>query len=306
MDIPRDELHRERRVIDQANAEAMRHQATVLAAAFEDDDTASAGDKAGLLLGGLARRRFLTIGGFSVATAAVLAACGTSSSTTAVPQAGETPVTTALPTRNYNDVVLLRTAASLERNAIAAYAAAIPLLSGATKAAAETFSDHHEAHALALDEQTKKLGGEAYTKPNPVVDERVLQPALLLVKTDVDALWLAHALEEVAAHTYQTVVPLLSLPALRQAIMSIGSVEARHATVLAKVLGAALTPVGAGLAAAGPPTTAPPTTTAPASGVAAPPLYLLPGSFEPVTASQTHLSGQTLTIAPLGPNSFMY
>lgn len=306
MDFSNDELRRERRAIDQANAEAMRAQATVLAAAFEDDDETSAGDRAELLLGGLARRRFLTVGGFSVAAAAVLAACGTSSSGTAVPQAGETPVTTALPTRTYNDVVLLRTAASLERSAIAAYTAAITLLSGATKAAAETFADHHEAHALALDEQTKKLGGEPYTKANPVVDERVLQPALTLVKTDVDALWLAHALEDVAAHTYQTVVPLLSKPVLRQAIMSIGSVEARHATVLAKVLGASLTPIGVGIPAAGPSTTVPPTTAAPTTGVAAPTLYLLPGSFEPVGASPVHLSGETSSIAPLGPNSFMY
>ncbi len=306
MDISRDELNRERRAIDQANTEAMRSHASVLAAAFEDDDAASADDKATLLLGGLARRRFLTIGGFSVATAAVLAACGKKAAPEAVPQAGQTPVTTALVTRNYNDVVLLRTAASLERNAIAAYGAAATFLSGATKAAAETFREHHEAHAVALDDQTKKLGGEPFAKANPVVDERVIQPALKLVQTDVDALWLAHALEEVAAHTYQTVVPLLSLPSLRQAIMSIGSVEARHATVLAKVLGAALAPTGVGIPAAGPSTVAPATTTAPASGVAAPPLYLLPGSFEPVAASLVHLSGQTLSVAPLGPNSFIY
>lgn len=306
MDFSNDELRRERRAIDRANDAALRAQATVLSAAFEDEGETSADDRAQLLLGGLARRRFLTVGGFSVAAAAVLAACGGGSADTNVPQAGQTPVTTGLPTRNYNDVVLLRTAASLERNAVAAYGAAVGLLSGATKAAAETFAEHHEAHALALDDQTKKLGGQAYTQPNPVVDERVLKPALANVKTDVDALWLAHALEEVAAHTYQTVVPLLSKPALRQAIMAIGSVEARHATVLAKVLGASLAPTGTGLNAAGPTTTAPATTAAPAAGVAAPPLYLLPGSFEPVSASQVWIGGQTASIAPLGPNSFMY
>lgn len=306
MDFSRDELNRERRAIDKANAEAMRAQATLLSAAFEDDNGTTAEHKAELLLGGLARRRFLTIGGISVATAAVLAACGPGNLDTAVPQSGEAPTTTGLPTRNYSDVVLLRTAASLERNAIAAYGAAAGLLSGATKAAAETFQAHHEAHALALDEQTEKLGGEPYTQPNPVVDERVLKPALTLVKTDVDALWLAHALESVAAHTYQTVVPLLSLPALRQAIMSIGSIEARHATVLAKVLGAKPFPALSSLPAAGPTTSAAGTATTAAATGGAPDIYLVPGSFEPVGASPVFLSGQTLSVSPLGPNSFMY
>ena len=308
MDMSRDELRRDRRALDKANDRAMRSHARVLAAAFEGDET-SAPERADLVLGGLARRRFLTIGGFSVATAAVLAACGSSKTVAAVPQAGVAPSTTALADRTYSDVILLRTAASLERNALATYDAAVGLLSGAARDVARTFRSHHEAHAMALDAQVTKLGGQPFTAPNPVVADKVLTPALLLVKTDRDALQLAHALENVAAHTYQLLVPILSVPALRGVVMSIGSVEARHATVLAKALGGTPYPAATNIPAAGPTTSstvAPATTTTVAGGVATPGVFLVPGAFEPVAATQVLLDGQVLSIAPLGPNSFMY
>lgn len=307
MDHSRDELRRSLKGIDRANDEAMAAQQRALAAAFEGDAELTADQRAGMLLGGLARRRFLTLGGFSVATAAVLAACGTSTTPTAVPQEGEAPPTSGLAARPYNDIVLLRTASSLEHNAIAAYEAAAGVLEGDALNVARLFQAHHTAHAQSLEQQTIKLGGEAYTKANPVVDEKVLQPSLALVKTPTDALQLAHALENVAAHTYQTVVPLLSQPALRGAIMSIGSIEARHAAVLAKVLGALPYPTPAAVPGAGPaPAPAATTTTVAGQTVVGPTLYIIPGSFEPLAATQVLLGETTESIDVLGPNSFMY
>ena len=90
-------------------------------AAILHDDHASADEKAGLLLGSLARRRFLAIGGLSVATAAVVAACGDDGPPDNVPQSGTAPPTTALAKHTVTDVALLRTASSLEHNAIDAY-----------------------------------------------------------------------------------------------------------------------------------------------------------------------------------------
>ncbi len=308
MDIPRDELRRELKAADRANDAAMVAHQRALATAFDDDAELSADEKAGMLLGGLARRRFLTIGGLSVATAAVLAACGPSKSTGNVPQEGAAPSTTGIPARNYTDVVLLRTASSLEHNAIAAYEAAVGLLEGPARDAARLFQAHHAAHAQSLQQQTIKLGGEAYTTANPVVDAKVIQPALALVKTATDALQLAHALEELAAHTYQTVVPLLSVPALRGAIMAIGSIEARHAAVLAKVLGALPYPVPAAIPGAGAATTPAPTTTTTVAGaqLAGPVLYVVPGSFEPLAATPALLGETIVSVDPLGPNSYAY
>ena len=308
MEISGDELSRERRALDRANDGALRAQVTLLAAAFEDDGT-TAEHKAELLLGGLARRRFLTLGGLSVATAAVLAACGSSSKVVeAVPQAGSAPSTTALPDRVYSDIVLLRTAASLEYNAVAAYDAAIGMLTGAQADIAKAFREHHQGHAMAMDTQTTNLGGQAYGKPNPVVDEKVLQPALLLMKTPTDALQLVHGLENVAAHTYQLLVPILSQPKLRSTVMSIGSIEARHAAVLAKALGSAPFTALAPIPAAGATSTAKPASTTPTlpGGVTAPVFYQVPGSFEPVGATQVQLGTQVVAIQPLGPNSYMY
>ena len=169
MEISRDEVRRQRRALDHANDRAMRATADVLSAAFEDERSTD-GDRSQVALGGLARRRFLTIGGFSVATAALLAACGAKESAGGVPKEGAAPSTTALADRAYSDAILLRTAASLERSAMAAYDAALGLLTGPARDLAAQFKVHHQAHAGAMDDQVRKLGGDPYTQSNPAFD----------------------------------------------------------------------------------------------------------------------------------------
>lgn len=78
----------------------------------------------------LSRRELLRLSSFSLASGLVLAACGKQSGVIddgAIARLGDTPSTTALPEAEITDEVLLRTAASLEYNAIDTYTAALDL-----------------------------------------------------------------------------------------------------------------------------------------------------------------------------------
>ena len=120
MDFSTDDLRRELRDARRAQAEAMGPTRDLFQRLFEDEST-SAADRAAALLGPLARRRFLRIGGFSVLGAAVLAACGGPGDQGSVPVAGTGATTTSAPPRVVNDAVILRTASSLEFSVIEVY-----------------------------------------------------------------------------------------------------------------------------------------------------------------------------------------
>jgi len=131
------------------------------------------------------RRGFFQLGGTSIAGAALLVACGGDDDTagpdvdaadpTAVPAEG-TEEPTAAPDDggggNEMDLVLLRTATSLELAAVAAYQAAVDTASalGITAPVAEAatlFQSHHAEHAAALQGATEQAGGTPYEEPNP-------------------------------------------------------------------------------------------------------------------------------------------
>jgi rubrerythrin len=65
-----------------------------------------------------------------------------------------------------------------------------------------------------------------------------LKPAIDGLKDEAGVIAFALELEQVAAQTYQANVGTFADPSLNVAIMSVGGVEARHAAVLASVLGA--------------------------------------------------------------------
>jgi rubrerythrin len=295
-DLSRDALRRARLDADRAQREAMPAARLLLDAAPS------------ALVADLGRRRFLSIGAAGVSMAAVLAACagtntGAESDGPRVPVAGEVPVTTGLEEHTVDDVVLLRTASSLEHNAIDTYEAAIGLgvLTGALADVAKMFQQHHREHAGAFEAATKAAGGEPFTTANPVVLKKILEPALGLIgkSSDVlgDVLRLAHALESIAAGTYQQLVPALTEPALRKAAMSVGAVEARHAAVLANAMKGAFTP---GL---GDPNAAP-TTTSPDNPVVD--VFMVPGAFGSLAQVPVVLNKTRLDLDLPGPNSFMY
>lgn len=238
------------------------------------------------------RRQFLRTGGLTVATGALVAACGGSSSDGAIPRVGTVPSTTALPTAEVTDIALMRTATSLEHNALYVYdaVAALGVLDGTAASIAEQLAADHRRHADLTAELTVELGGEEFRCPNPRLQRVYIEPAMRLIlgskaafeqfgieepegdeippSTDAvtDVLVLANALESLAAATYQSLVVKLNDKALRPEAMTIGAEEAQHASLL----GIAINPQqfvnvdGVALPAAVAPTT---TTTAPAAGL---------------------------------------
>jgi rubrerythrin len=197
----------------------------------------------------LSRRRFFIAGGATISFGALLAACG-GSTTTEIARIGNAPEKTELVDAPVTDIALLRTATSLEHNAIFVYeaVAAAGLLSGDAATLAARFLSDHKAHAEATASLTEKLGGKAYNEPNPRLQSIYIEPALRLITGDeasgisatddavADVLALAYALETIAGSTYQVYVPMLTDPALRGAAIGIGEQEARHAAVIGSLL----------------------------------------------------------------------
>ncbi len=223
------------------------------------DDQLSTNDKATLLgVPSPNRRDLFKFGGATILGVAVLAACGSDSAdapavtnaagttpgtTAATTPAGTTPAMTvpagtdAPSTTAANsgemDLVLARTAASLEKLAVDAYGAAGGLITTpAVLAAATMFAGHHQMHLDALNAVITGAGGTAISQMNQAVYDALVKPAIDSAKTETDAVNLALALEEAAAQTYVFAGGALSTPGLRSTIMTIGGVEARHAAVL--------------------------------------------------------------------------
>jgi rubrerythrin len=206
----------------------------------------------------ISRRDALRVGGLSVFGAAFLAACGKQSGvveSSNILSEGVVPPTTALPAGIVTDVVLLRTAASLEYNAIDTYNAVLEggLLTGEYAKltdAVKRFRDDHQAHADAVNQLVVASGGKAHTCANVRIDTLYIKPALALITADdnpdlsKDVVALAHALENIATQTYQGVVASLVAPTLRADAIRIAQDEARHAVVLAQVLNGGYASVG--------------------------------------------------------------
>ena len=188
------------------------------------------------------RRTLLRTGGIAITTGVLLAACTKKVSTGSLPRIGESPTTTMLPEGIISDEVLLRTAMSVEYNAIDTYAAVVEakIFKAGTNDTLKRFSEDHAGHADALSGLIKQLNGTPYKKANPNLTSLYLRPALDLVSSSddpaADALVLAHALETLAAETYQAFVPMLLDGGLRSAAMGIADEEARHTVVLAQAI----------------------------------------------------------------------
>ena len=261
--LSNDEIRRQLRSIDTMNEMAMPRWRETLSRIFGGDDTLTTEEKAAVLgVPAPGRRDLFKMGGAAVLGAAVLAACGsddkktastagapatnaagTTAGTTAPTTADTTAPTTAATTAETTatteagggnmDLVLAKTAASLEKLAIDVYGTAAGLLT--TKAildAATMFAGHHQMHLDALNGVITGAGAKAVTEMNQAVFDALVKPSLDKAKTEADAVMIALALEEAAAQTYAFAGGALSTPALRSTIMTIGGVEARHAAVL--------------------------------------------------------------------------
>jgi hypothetical protein len=263
MDMPRDELQRELREIDDAHDASMPQLREATSRLLDPSAGITADQKRRAIIGGLGRRGFLRIGGATVLGGAVLAACGDDddddaatattaggAGTTASTAAGtETTMggseTTAGGTETTAggdasaDVVILRTAASIENLAVAAYQMAVDsgnVTDQAVADAALLFQAHHVEHADFWNAMATQAGGEAFTDPNPALLEALGPDIEAALTSQAGIVGLAYQLEVVAAQTYLNEVGGFEDVNLDKAFMSVSGVEARHAMVLANVL----------------------------------------------------------------------
>ena len=192
----------------------------------------------------LDRRGFLRLSGFTVVTTAVLAACGSNEGAgpEEITQAGSAPAAAEAPSGVVSDSTLLRTATSLHYNAmdVVDTVLALDVVSAEMASAAESYKVLLQEQADALAESTTGSGGQPFEEKNPVVEARVIEPAVALLEVsqtpDSDAERLLHAVASLAVSTLQGMVPTLSSPELRSTVMQIGAVHARVATVFARII----------------------------------------------------------------------
>ena len=254
-DLSTDQIRRELRTIDQLNESATRRWRDALTQLFSGDVQMSTDEKAALLgVPAPGRRDLFKLGGFTILGAAVLAACGSDSSSTPAtnaattvgapvetqppatdpapaptdaPKATDAPKTTDAP--KATDAPKTTDAAQPNQDIVLA---AGLITTPAVLDAAKMFAGHHQMHLDALNGVITGAGEKAITTMNQAVFDALVAPALETAKTEADAVMLALALEEAAAQTYVFAGGALSTSALRSTIMTIGGIEARHAAVL--------------------------------------------------------------------------
>lgn len=238
MEISNDFVRREAQESQVEHTASMRTMRDLVGRLFGDSSESGIA-KADFATGGLNRRKFMQIGGLTVATAAIFAACGSDSddATAAVDEAADDDSAMGDKAAE-SDITILRTASSLEVLAVDVYQKAID--SGLVKTAAigdaaKLFQEQHREHAALFQGATKKLGGEAMTEANPVVLQS-LQGPLAALTDETGVVQLALMLEQAAAATYQSTIGAFKDVSLNQAAMSVGGVEARHVAVLSSVL----------------------------------------------------------------------
>ncbi len=240
-DLNSTEIRRELRTVDQLNTSAMPQWRSALQRLFTDETITTNERAFALGVPSPNRRDLFKMGGVSILGVALLAACGSDkdsshSGTDAPTTTGGGSSTTSSSTTAGEpnmDIVLAKTAASLEKLAVDTYATAAGLLSTpAIVAAATMFAGHHQMHLDALNGVITGAGATAITEMNQAVYDALIAPSLATASTEADAVNIALALEEAAAQTYAFAGGALSTPALRSTIMTIGGVEARHAAVL--------------------------------------------------------------------------
>jgi hypothetical protein len=234
MELSTDHLRREAADSEIEHRQSISRMREAIKRVFDRDRGVSARAKSDFALGGLDRRRFLQIGGLTIATAAVVAACSGDDDNGS---SGDASTTTSASGES-NDVVILRTATSIEALAVAAYQTAVDsglVTTMAIADAAVLFQSQHREHLELFAGATEQAGGEPFTDPNPAILEQ-LQPTIDALSDELGVVQLAYNLEVAAAETYQSTVGVFTDPTLNQASMSVGGTEARHAAVLGGVL----------------------------------------------------------------------
>jgi len=207
---------------------------------------------------GVDRRRFLRLGGASVALAALLAACDNTEAGK-LGRIGLAPSTTKLPAVSTTDVALLRTCSSLQHSLLEVYTKMqndATLLDPANKPLVARLITDAEAAVGVFDGLTTGLGGVPWTCGNSKFDSVLVNPAIQRITTDTpatpeakaipasddmkrDMLTLSHGMESIIAAAYQQYITLLSKPETRAPVLQVGAANARHAALLALTINTA-------------------------------------------------------------------
>ena len=237
----------------------------------------------------LSRRGLLRVGGLTVGLATLAAACATEAKEVKPARVGDVPPPSQLPDAVVTDGVLFRTAASVHYSIIDAHNISKELgnLSPEQTAIVDAYIAANEAAIRDLAKATTEAGSKPWTCANPRFDRVLLAPIRDHItgrpktgseETDVapsddpnrDALALAHAMETVAAEMHQSLVPQLSLPKYRTAVMQQAQAAARRAAALALAINPAniVNPLSLANANVSTPTTVEATTTTAAQDIA--------------------------------------
>lgn len=187
----------------------------------------------------ISRRNMLRTSGVLAASGVVLAACGSSKPT--VTRIGESPTTLKLDDVAVTDIVLLRTAMSVETmvSGLLGDSAVIGLADPKVAPVIASFASAHIAHLEEIRPLIAARGGKAFEETNEKLMQSYGQTALDLVKEGkvaADALALTHALETLVAGTYQYFVSLTVEPGLRASMMRLGVKASRRAAIAAQLI----------------------------------------------------------------------
>jgi len=136
------------------------------------------------------------------------------------------------------DIMILQTASSLEKLAVATYGAALtlPFISGNAiiKAFATTTMMQHDEHKKAFQAQTTALGGKPQDAPNPKYAP-VVEAAKPTLKAPADVVNLAMTLENVARDTYLSDLNQFTDKKSLMIMSSVMGVETQHLATLRAV-----------------------------------------------------------------------
>ena len=183
----------------------------------------------------MSRRGLLRNGGAAALAGVVLAACA-DSAPQAVARLGEASEPQTLDDVSVTDVVLLRTAMSVEKLAHEALTSST-LATGSNATVMNDLAKGHENALLALRELVVARQGTPVDAANARLKANWGDDALALVgesdEPEADGLLLAHALQTVVASTYQGFVPKTTEPALRGQMMGLAAAASRRAAVIA-------------------------------------------------------------------------
>jgi hypothetical protein len=167
------------------------------------------------------RRTVLSFAGTGLAAgaAALLAGCG-----------AQGPVRPKIPPAAAGaDIELLGRLLDLEYQAIAAYTAGIPLLSGPAQDAAKQFLGQELTHAGELSGLIKEAGGKAN---KPRASYQLGRP-----RTPTEILQLLHTLERAEVAGYLHAIPSINPGPVRAAAAALLANDAQHVAVLRSMLG---------------------------------------------------------------------